>query len=57
MENADNKTEQLRKITGAVLGPVCAILLWMMPIAGISEQAHHFIAGANALRGAWDSSA
>lgn len=44
MENADNKTEQLRKITGAVLGPVCAILLWLMPIAGISEQAHHLLA-------------
>ena len=37
-------TEQFRKMTGAVLGPLCAIVLWLMPIDGLSEQAHHLLA-------------
>ena len=37
-------TEQIRKITGAVLGPLCAIVLWLMPIDSLSEQAHHLLA-------------
>ena len=37
-------TEQIRKMTGAVLGPLCAIMLWLMPIDGLSEQAHHLLA-------------
>jgi len=37
-------TEQIRKITGGVLGPLCAIVLWLMPIDGLSEQAHHLLA-------------
>ena len=37
-------TELLRKLTGAVLGPLCAIVLWLMPIDGLSEQAHHLLA-------------
>ena len=37
-------TEQIRKMTGAVLGPLCAIILWLMPIDGLSEQAHHLLA-------------
>ena len=39
-----NSTEQIRKMTGAVLGPLCAIILWLMPIDGLSEQAHHLLA-------------
>ena len=31
-------------MTGAVLGPLCAIILWLMPIDGLSEQAHHLLA-------------
>ena len=27
-----------------VLGPLCALLIWMMPIEGISESAHHMLA-------------
>ena len=27
-----NRTEQIRKLTGAVLGPLCAVLLWLIPI-------------------------
>ena len=37
-------TEQIRKMTGAILGPLCAIILWLMPIDGLSEQAHHLLA-------------
>ena len=37
-------TEQIRKMTGAILGPLCAIVLWLMPIDGLSEQAHHLLA-------------
>ena len=37
-------TEQIRKITGGVLGPLCAIIIWLMPIDGLSEQAHHLLA-------------
>ena len=39
-----NSTEQIRKMTGAVLGPLCAIILWLMPIGSLSEQAHHLLA-------------
>ena len=39
-----NRTEQIRKLTGAVLGPLCAVLLWLIPIDGLSDQAHHMLA-------------
>ena len=37
-------TEQIRKLTGAVLGPLCAVLLWLIPMEGLSDQAHHLLA-------------
>lgn len=36
--------EQWRHIVGAICGPLCAILLWFLPINGISESAHHLLA-------------
>ena len=39
-----NNTERLRKLVGAVLGPLCALVLWFMPIDGLAEQAHHLLA-------------
>ena len=42
--NEKKNFEQLRKMTGAVLGPLCAIVIWLMPIEGISESAHHMLA-------------
>ena len=42
--DSDKKFEQLRKNVGVVAGPLCAILIWLMPIAGISEAAHHMLA-------------
>ena len=44
MEQATNHTEIIRKLTGAVLGPLCAVLLWLIPIDGLSDQAHHMLA-------------
>ena len=38
------RSEQVRKATGLILGPLCAVILWLMPIAGLSEQAHHLLA-------------
>ena len=42
--DSDSKFEQLRKKVGVVVGLLCAILIWLMPIAGISEAAHHMLA-------------
>ena len=39
-----NNTERLRKSVGAILGPLCAVVLWFMPIDGLAEQAHHLLA-------------
>lgn len=44
MEQTDSRFERLRKFTGAILGPLCMLLIWFMPIDGISEQAHHLLA-------------
>ena len=38
------RSEQVRKATGLIIGPLCAVILWLMPIAGLSEQAHHLLA-------------
>ena len=40
----DNSFDRKRHLTGAVLGPLCAILLWFLPINGLSEPAHHLLA-------------
>ena len=37
-------SEQIRRLVGAVLGPLCAVILWLMPIDGLSDQAHHLLA-------------
>lgn len=36
--------DRKRHIVGAFLGPICAILLWFLPIEGLSEEAHHLLA-------------
>ena len=38
------RSEQVRKATGLIIGPLCAVILWLMPIVGLSEQAHHLLA-------------
>ena len=44
MENKDVRFDQMRRIVGAVLGPLCAVVLWLMPIGGIEEAAHRLLA-------------
>ena len=36
--------DEKRHVAGAVLGPLCAIVLWMVPIEGLSQPAHHLLA-------------
>ena len=44
MNNKNSRFEQMRRMTGAILGPLCAVLIWFMPIEGIEEPAHHLLA-------------
>ena len=36
--------DKKRRISGAILGPLCAIILWFIPISGLSDPAHHLLA-------------
>ena len=40
----EKRGEGLRKLVGAVAGPLCAVLIWLMPIDGLAEPAHHLLA-------------
>ena len=42
--NSELSFDRLRHGIGAIMGPLCAILLWIIPINGISEPAHHLLA-------------
>lgn len=44
MATNDSRFEWIRKLIGAILGPLCAVLIWFLPIAGIAPQAHHLLA-------------
>ena len=44
MNSKDSRFEQMRKSLGAIMGPLCAVLIWLMPIEGIEEPAHHLLA-------------
>ena len=44
MNSKDSRFEQKRRLVGAVMGPLCAVLLWMMPMGELGEQAHHLLA-------------
>ena len=44
MKQGNNSFDNKRRVVGAVLGPLCAILLWMLPIQGINAEAHHLLA-------------
>ena len=43
-EDNSSRFETMRKVVGAIAGPLCAIIVWLMPIAGLSESAHHLLA-------------
>lgn len=34
----------MRRIVGAVMGPLCALLIWLMPIGELTGNAHHMLA-------------
>ena len=36
--------DKWRHAVGATCGPLCALLLWFLPIEGLSEAAHHLLA-------------
>ena len=41
MQEMENSFDKKRHIFGAILGPLCAIILWFLPINGLSDPAHH----------------
>lgn len=44
MESRGGSFDKKRRISGAILGPLCAIILWFLPIQGLSDPAHHLLA-------------
>ena len=44
MKQENSSFDDKRRAVGALLGPLCAVVLWLLPIAGISEAAHHMLA-------------
>ena len=42
--NPDLAFDRKRRIIGAVFGPLCAIIVWITPIAGLSPEAHKLLA-------------
>lgn len=44
MQSYGDSFDRKRRISGAILGPLCAIILWFLPIHGLSDPAHHLLA-------------
>lgn len=42
--HGDSKFDRTRRIVGAICGPICALLVWITPIAGLSPEAHKLLA-------------
>lgn len=43
-ENQDSSFDKKRRIIGAILGPICALLVWFTPIMNLSPEAHKLLA-------------
>jgi len=43
-ENQDSSFDRKRRLIGAIFGPICALLVWFTPIAGLSPEAHKLLA-------------
>ena len=41
--NKDSKFDRRRRLFGAVCAPICAILIWITPVSGLSPEAHHLL--------------
>lgn len=44
LANRDSVFDRRRRIIGAIFGPICAILVWITPISGLSPEAHKLLA-------------
>lgn len=44
MSNNTNSFDNKRRAFGAVIGPIVALILWYMPIEGLTPIAHHLLA-------------
>ena len=44
IEKKEKSFDEKRHIIGAILGPLCAIIIWFIPIHGLSNPAHHLLA-------------
>jgi sodium-dependent dicarboxylate transporter 2/3/5 len=42
--NPDSAFDRKRRIIGAIFGPLCAFLVWITPISGLSPEAHKLLA-------------
>ena len=42
--NSTSRFDKLRKTVGIIAGPLCAIMIWVLPMTSLSEQAHHLLA-------------
>ena len=40
----DSSFDKKRRLIGAILGPVCALLVWFTPISDLSPEAHKLLA-------------
>lgn len=40
----ESKFDRNRHIAGAILGPLCAVLIWLTPIDALKPEAHHLLA-------------
>ena len=43
-EQNQSSFDKKRRIIGAICGPICALLVWFTPIAGLSPEAHKLLA-------------
>ena len=44
IQASSDSFDKKRRIIGAILGPLCAIIIWFLPISGLSDPAHHLLA-------------
>ncbi|MBQ4174530.1 MAG: anion permease, partial [Prevotella sp.] len=40
----DSSFDRKRRIIGAICGPICALLVWITPIEGLTTEAHQLLA-------------
>ena len=43
MKQENNSSNLKRHVVGGILGPLLAIILWLLPIDGLNEEAHHLL--------------